>query len=327
VNRRNAILGLAVALGLKAGFSHRAADLPIPPLPSPAAPTSLPPLPPSPVEGFRHLLDLEEPAQQRALAECPEPQRHLLAAKLLEYRLLPPDERALRLEATELRWFLRPLMLTPPPRRADLLAAVPGKYRAMIEDRLRQWDQISAATQSEILQNESAIGYVLRWRTGTPAEQDSARQEMTPARRETLDHELARWRALPAESRDRMSQQFQQFFELPGKQQQKTLQGFPEDERRQMETTLQAFARLPSEQRRLCVSSFRKFAELSPAERAQFLSSADRWKSLSPAERETWRKLVALLPPLPPGPNEPPLPPTAQRPSRLSPPLPPAASR
>ena len=321
---RSPILGLAVLLSLNAGYPARAAHSPpsaaLPPVP--VAIPALPPLPPSPVESFRRLLNLSPEEQGQVLAERPEPQRRLLEAKLIEYRLLPPDERTWRLEATELRWYLRPLMETPPTNRPAQIASVPAKYRALVGNRLRQWDAISASAQREILQNESTIRYVLRWRTATVAQQDAAREGLSPSRRDALDRELARWQALPQERRDRMCRQFEQFFELPGKTREKALERFSDAERRHMESTLRAFALLPSDQRQACVSSFRKFADLSAAERAEFLESADRWKALTPAERETWRKLVLQLPPLPPGSGEPPLPPSGDPGAGTAPPLP-----
>jgi hypothetical protein len=321
VNARHAISGLAVLFVLNSGSAGAAAEAggktPL---------AGLPPLPPSPIESFRRLLDLGAEEQARALVERPEAQRRLLQAKLLEYRLLPPDERVLRLDATELRWYLRPLMGTPPTNRAAQVSLVPEKYRNLVAERLRQWDEIDLETQQDILRSESTIRYVLEWQKATPAQQDAARQGMPPARRAALDRELIRWQALSEERRDRMCRRFELFFELPRSQRQKAIESFPDTEREQMEATLQAFARLPPAQRRACVASFRKFADLSPAERAEFLRSADRWKTLTPAEREMWRKLVVHLPPLPPGVGLPPVPRPPDRSrgmtSSLAPPLP-----
>jgi hypothetical protein len=321
VNARRAIPGLALLVALNAGCAGLAAEIqgntPLGPLP---------PLPPSPVESFRRLLELGVDDQARALADRPETQRRVLESKLQEYRRLPPDERALRLDATELRWYLRPLMGATPTNRSAQVSLVPEKYRGLVADRLRQWDQIDLETQQDILRNESTIRYVLEWHNATPAQQDAARQGMPPARRAALDRELARWQALSEEHRDRMCRQFEHFFELPRSQRQKAIESFPDTEREQMEATLQAFARLPLAQRQACVSSFRKFAGLSPAERVEFLRSADRWRTLTPAEREMWRKLVVQLPPLPPGAGRPPVPRPLDRnrglTSSLAPPLP-----
>ena len=43
---------------------------------------------------------------------------------------------------------------------------------------------------------------------------------------------------------------------------------------------------------------------MSLAERRHFLKQAEAWQKMTPSERERWRKVVALvpqLPPLPPG--------------------------
>jgi hypothetical protein len=89
------MLGLAVALGLGLGSVARTAE-------GRPLPAEMPPLPPSPVETFRHWLRLSPDEQRRLLAERPEPQRRVLAAKLLEYQSLAPDARERRLDATEL---------------------------------------------------------------------------------------------------------------------------------------------------------------------------------------------------------------------------------
>jgi hypothetical protein len=279
----------------------------------------LPPLPPSPIVQFRQLLEAGPEEQARQLATRPDRSRRVLEAKLREYQLLAPEERELRLRATELRWYLRPLMGMTPAGRGERVAKVPEEYRALIEERLQQWDQLPADTQREILEHETTIQYFLRLHSGTPTQREAAREALSPPERERLEREMAQWQTLPADRRQRMCSQFQRFFELPPREQQKTLHTFTPEERQQMEHTLQAFAQLPRGQRRVCVASFRKFAEFTPAERAEFLKSADRWKSLTPQERDAWRKLVTRLPPLPPPLAQPPMPPLPPQPpqSRL----------
>jgi hypothetical protein len=78
---------------------------------------------------------------------------------------------------------------------------------------------------------------------------------------------------------------------------------FPDEERKRMEETLQAFENLPQSQRRLCIDSFGKFANLSPVERDQFLKNAERWQAMTASERQAWRKIVTDLPPQPPEPG------------------------
>jgi hypothetical protein len=274
-----------------------------------SAPPSLPPKPPSPVAFFRELLNLDEADRARTLASRSESQRRAIEAKLLEYEALPFAERELRLRATELRWYLRPLLEADPAGRTAQVTMVPGSLRALIERRLAAWDQLGSQAQREFLERDWALQYFLRLETATPAEQETLIQQLEPGRRQELEREFARWQALPLQQRHRAAERFQQFFELPPAEQEKTLETLPETERKQIEVTLEAFAQLPPQQRRIMLNAFQRFAGLTAAERSEFLRNADRWKEMSPADRATWRRLLSQLPPAPPGFFDPPAPP------------------
>src|SRR5438105_3925359 len=118
---------------------------------SPAPP--MPPLPKSRVAYFRELLAMSPAELEIALARTPEPNRKVLQAKLREYTALPPEEREASLRATELRWYLRPLMEKAPTNRTAQVASIPAEYRALVEERLKQWDAMSPETQKEVLEN------------------------------------------------------------------------------------------------------------------------------------------------------------------------------
>src|SRR5213075_2020455 len=103
-----------------------------------AARVQFPPLPKKPqVTYFRELLALSPGELDRELSNIAEPGRRRLQAKLQEYAALTPDERETRLRATELRWYLAPLMRTPATNRVAQLAPVPEEYRTMLEERLQ----------------------------------------------------------------------------------------------------------------------------------------------------------------------------------------------
>src|SRR2546430_1162442 len=72
--------------------------------------TRRPPLPPPPIAYFRQLLGLRQVDLDKTLAGIAEPIRTNLQAKLREYAALTADERETRLQATELQWYLGPLM-------------------------------------------------------------------------------------------------------------------------------------------------------------------------------------------------------------------------
>jgi hypothetical protein len=273
------------------------------PASDPAALTTSPdpPVPPSPVAVFRELLQASPEQQGRALAERPETQRRALAAKLREYAALSPAERELRLQATELRYYLRPLLTEgAPPHRAEQLRLVPAHLQALVAERLQQWDGLPPAARQEILNHDWAVHYFLQVRPPTVSPPPPLPSNVPRAGQEKLERELSRWQALPPERRQRICQQFQRFFDLAPAEKRKTLQTLPEQERLELEQTIRLFEQLPAAQRDRCLDSFRQLAQLPPAEQRQFTSTADRWKAMSAADRAGWRQLVTLLPPLPP---------------------------
>src|SRR6185436_5663093 len=130
-------------------FVARSAELPGAPAPAARAALSFPPLPRPQVTYFRELLSLNPNELDRALASIAEPARKRLQAKLQEYAALSPDERDARLRATELRWYLAPLMRTPPTNRIAQLALVPEDYRTLVEERLKLWDLLPPENQRQ----------------------------------------------------------------------------------------------------------------------------------------------------------------------------------
>ena len=267
---------------------------------SPSSEANPPPLPHSPVAQFRDWLKLDEANRAAALADKPEPVRRILLAKLTEYDAMDLELREARLRATELQFYVRPMLQLSLSERTRRLDQIPEEYRPLAEERLAQWDALEADTRAELLTNAWAIRYFVRLETTAEAEQAAFDHELSPQRRTQFETELTRWKALPPAQRRDLSRAFHQFFELPAAKQHRALDSLPESERLQIETTLQAFAQLAPNQRQACLDSFRRFAGLTPSPRNDFLRSAERWREMSPDDRATWRRLVTQLPPLPP---------------------------
>lgn len=281
---------LAVAGLLLPSLANAAADSPAaenrgvaPPQPAP------PPIPPlkSPVEAFRALLRKSAAEQQEMLAIRPPEVRARIVEKLQEYQSLTLEERELRLQATELRWYLVPLLSLPATNRAEQLARIPQPTRELVEARLQYWTILPPPLRQVLLTNPPAMSY-------SPP---STAPDAPPS---------------PADAvRRRMLDAFERMLELTQKEKEKTLRNFPEAERQQMEKTIAAFEQLTPSQRSRCVESFTRFATMTPEEREDFLKNAERWSQMSAMEREVWRKLVNSAPILPP---------------RLIPPVPPQAA-
>ncbi len=253
----------------------------------------LPPAPQSPVKIFRDLLAMSPQERKNYLTNRPPQIRERILAKVNEYLALDPAERELRLRATELRWYLMPLLRSSPTNRDAQLARVPDDIRGLVRTRLIQWEILPPPLQKEFLENERTLHYF--------SHVDSTNGPPEPGwSGKPGGEDQARWNALSEQQRQIMTAQFNHFFELAPGEKQKTLDTLSDAERVQMEKTLQTFDKLPPQQRLECVHAFTKFAGMSPQERAEFLKNAERWSQMPPKERQAWRDLVAQVPKWPP---------------------------
>jgi hypothetical protein len=255
------------------------------------APAAIKP-PPSPMDYFRRLLAASPQERQILLAKKKPQVRQRILAKVNEYAALDPQECELRLRATELHLYLMPLLRAAPGDRAPQLALVPDNIRDLVKSRLMLWETLPPPLQQEFLDNEHVMSYF----SGVDSTNKFAG---TPG---LSDAEQSRWNALPDNKRNAMTAQFNQFFELSSFEKQKALDALSDNEREQMEKTMQTLDKLPPPQQILCLLSYTKFAGMSPEERAEFLKNAQRWTNMSPADRKAWIDLAAHVPQWPPSP-------------------------
>ncbi len=273
-------------------------------------PPQLPVIKP-PVEFFRELLAMTPGERTRALASRPEETQRRTLEKLQEYEQMSADDRELRLQATELRWYLAPLLAVAPSNRVEALKNVPEPMRELVDSRLQAWDKLPISVQKGLLDNRVAITYFTETSRSSSAAQQQSLASMNPKARERLEAELARWRQLPEGERQQLLARFNEFFDLTAPEKQKALATLSDPERRQLERTLKTFGNLTPQQRAKCIHSFTQFASMSSEERQMFFRNAERWKVMPPEQRQAWRDLVAKLnaPPLPSDYSLPPLPP------------------
>jgi hypothetical protein len=272
-------------------------------------------LTPSPVFYFRKLLVLSPDQLQSALARKSPEVRARILAKVNEYAGLDSGERELRLRATELRWYLMPVLQAPSDQRSAELALVPAEVRDLVESRLTEWEMLPPTLQQEFLDNERTAGYF----AGLNATNSNTDASVPSGA------DQSRWNAYSETERQAMITQFNDFFDLSAVEKQKALGELTTAELAQMKNTLQAFDKLPKLQRTQCIRAFGKFENMGPEERAEFLQNAQRWSKMTASERRVWRDLVAhvpewpplptaaIMPPLPPGIVPPALTPTPQK--------------
>ena len=276
---------------------------------------SLPPMPPSwqsPVDFFRRLLAAGSAERETLLADKTPAQRQVFLNSLREYEALTPVERTNRLAALDLRSFLTPLLVLPASNRVARLRTVPETMRPMVEARLQAWDELSPESQKLVLQNEKVMRLVVAGDRGPERELNLV--PLNSGQFKQLETDIARWRQMPAGTRERIYGQFQIIFDATDRQQQKAFAPLNAAELQQMRRALDNFRRLPRAQRDQCLDGFKKFTDLSAEERRQFLLNAEEWRRMEPEERRLWRQLVERMPPMPPGFGGPPLPPHAALP-------------
>lgn len=255
-----------------------------------------PPMPPpavmrSPVDAFRSLLVMPAADRKAQLAARSSEVRQKLTDKIREYQSLTPEERDLRLKATELQWYLKPLLTAPATNRPAQLEVIPENVRDLVAVRLKQWDAFPPGVQCLMLTNQAGSEYFVG---------GVATNNFPPPP--------------PGLIHNRLLDRYNRLFELTAVEKEKVLATLSAAEKQQMEKTLAAFKQLNPQQRAQCVQSFARFSELSPAERREFLKNAERWSQMTPAERQAWRELVSTAPIIPPLPQ-------------LLPPLPPAVTK
>jgi hypothetical protein len=250
--------------------------------------------PRSPVALFRQLLAMTPEERETSLTNRPPEIREGILAKVNEYEALDPDERELRLRATELRWYLLPLLRESPSNRTVRLAQIPADLHELVKSRLDQWIILPPQLQQEFLENEQALRYFAH----LDVSNNLTLQKIAPP-----GSELERWTTMTETQRKQIATSVDQFFALTPDEKEAALNTLSDAERGQMEKTLQAFDKLPRNQRDECIRAFAKFTGMSASEKREFLRNAERWSQMSPADRQAWRDLVVNVPAWPPLPE------------------------
>ena len=190
---------------------------------------------------FRQLLAMTPEERETSLTNRPPEIRERILAKVSEYEALDPDERELRLRATELRWYLLPLLRESPsePRRAA--GADPGRTCA-------NWSNPGSTNgtfcRRSCSRNFWKMNSALRYFAHLDVSNNPTLQKIAPP-----GSELARWNAMSETQRKQIAASVNQFFELTPDEKEATLNTLSDAERGQMEKTLQAFDKLPRNQR------------------------------------------------------------------------------
>src|SRR5258708_6918729 len=240
----------------------------------------LPPPPVNPVGFFRELLAKTSAERSEVLSNRPPTVQKLILAKVREYQSLRPDQRELRLQATELRWYLLPLLQVPVTNRAVLLEQVPTEKRKLIEDRLERWDKLPSEAQKQLLANEATIRYLAEPLELGAKPSDSISSE----KRRKLEEGVKQWQQLSEDQRQQITARFNDFFVMTPEEQEKALRTLSDAERQQIDNTLRKYSHLSPSQRIASIRSFGKFASLRIEDRNPFPHNTDPSQRLNPPD-------------------------------------------
>ena len=259
----------------------------------------------SPFAIFKKIVSLPESERVAAVNKLKissERHRKIVQVKVSEYAAMSEAERNRKLDALDFRWHLMPLMKATKADRVNRLASIPERFRTDIEQRLIGWNQLDSGIRADLLKNESFFRYLSSFGHGRQSRVAlTNHMEKMPTRlREALEGRLKNWREKPKQDRRRMTHQFQQFFDMPVAEQERTLRLLSSRERIRMEASLAQFKVMSRTQRELAIKSFDKLASKSQSDRAIFFRNTERWKEMNEGERKKWRTLVTQMPPLPP---------------------------
>jgi hypothetical protein len=270
----------------------------------PAPEVPIPPTIKSPVVFFRELLAMTPSERVIALSNRPAENRKLILAKIREYRSLSENERELRLKATELEWYLVPLMKAPATNRAARLAVVPDEYQKMIQARLNQWDLLPDGVKKELLDQRESLRLYVQMTSGSPVHTNSAVPQ-----RPKVEEDLKRIQQMTEADRQKLISLFNQYFDLSDHEKQRALRTLSAAEQEQIRKSLAKYENLTAAQRAQCIRSFGEFSKMSYVERQQFLKNAERWIVMTPDQRQAWRDVVEKVSVTPPPFAAPPRPP------------------
>ena len=247
-----------------------------------------------PVTVMRELLTMNRQEQERFLANKSETDREEILAKVSEYKAMRPDERELKLKATELSWYLRPFLNSPQTNRAALLANVPAKDRKLVADRLSYWDKLSPDARNQLRTNQAMVAYF-----SLPVPE---RVFWFATNTVMLEEGIQKLQAMPEEQRQSTLDGFSQVLAFTATEKNRIIHTLSDPERQQIQKILRQYENMSASQREACVHSFEKFASMSLEERQQFLQNAERWRMMTPTQRQQWKDLVEDLNTMPPSP-------------------------
>ena len=263
---------------------------------------------PSPVEKFRLLLEASSSELNSELDTYPEETRSRIRLKITEYRKLSVEKRRQKLVATELRWYLPPLLNVDQETRDLHLKKLEPILANVIYQRLLTWDTLPEDLKSSSSKSSLIIGHLSKApslnpplpnpsASGTLASAAQPSSQNTPSLPGAPGNSGSVKASNPV-SEERL-QRLQAYFGMSQEAKNATLKDASLMSDSIFMSRLNWLETMPEQLWERVLSHLIRFQELSAEEKKAFGQSIKTWNRLPQAEKQAMRNLVKRTPPFP----------------------------
>lgn len=236
----------------------------------------------SPISKFRTLLEWTPEERTQFVKKQPANVRQILERKILEYESLSDSQREFRLIATELHFYLEPLLIDNRDIDISTVQDIPDHLRKYIDQSVAFWNRIKPAHRDLLLAKKEAVSYLI-----------SISSRL---------YDLEKLMPKPAPEWDNLYH----FLQLPHKKQLSFMRASGIQPSPEMSNLLKAFQGLEVEEKRNCAHAFVCYLSFPDQLKTRFVDGLAQWSEKKPSERSIWREIAGKYPkirpvPVPPG--------------------------
>lgn len=238
----------------------------------------------SPISKFRTILNWSPEERSQFVKKQPANVQRILERKIMEYEALSESQREFRLIATELHFYLDPLLVGNRNIDPSAVQEVPPHLRKYIDQSVGFWNRIKPAHRDLLLAKKEAVSYLI-----------SISSRL---------YDLEKLMPKPAPEWDNLYN----FLQLPHNKQLSFMKAYQIKPSIEMEKLLVAFQGLEDEEKRNCAHAFVCYLSFPNNLKTQFVDGLAEWSQKKPSERSIWREIASKYPrirpvPVPPGSN------------------------
>ncbi len=232
----------------------------------------------SPISHFRQLLELNTQQREAIILRQEPSTRRILERKLEEYASLSEGEKEFRLFATELHFYLEPMIGRDSSIEKIPADRIPDSIIPHLRTAMDFWNQLPVSQRDLLLSKKKAITYLI-----------------------TLTYSSARLSAIVPEQSDEW-ESLNRFLALSLDKQKAFLNSYGLAGNTRIVQVLEKMASLSADQRDRSVHALTCYLSFPPAMKDRFMDGVHTWNSMKPTERTVWRQIADRYPRVKPAP-------------------------